>query len=87
MDLLHHVYLLLLGGQLHLAPIQENPERALDLGTGTGSTHHDILRRDNQANRFPWQEFGPSTLPSRCIALVDNEDMLTWPVNIRLRLS
>ncbi|KAL1961756.1 hypothetical protein VTN77DRAFT_1082 [Rasamsonia byssochlamydoides] len=34
-DLVHHIYRLLLGGELHLAPI-ENPQRVLDLGTGTG---------------------------------------------------
>ncbi|GAD98585.1 conserved hypothetical protein [Paecilomyces variotii No. 5] len=36
MDLLHHVYGLLLQGQLHYAPIPESPQRVLDLGTGTG---------------------------------------------------
>ncbi|KKA20747.1 UMTA methyltransferase family protein [Rasamsonia emersonii CBS 393.64] len=36
MDLLHHIYLLLLGGELHLAPIAKNPQRVLELGTGTG---------------------------------------------------
>jgi len=27
---------MLLGGELYLAPIPENPQRVLDLGTGTG---------------------------------------------------
>lgn len=36
MDLLHHIYGLLLGGKLHLAPISDNVQRVLDLGTGTG---------------------------------------------------
>ncbi|KAH7362171.1 S-adenosyl-L-methionine-dependent methyltransferase [Plectosphaerella cucumerina] len=36
MDLVHHLYRLLLRGELHLAPISENPQRVLDLGTGTG---------------------------------------------------
>lgn len=36
MDLVHHIYRLLLGGRLHLAPIKPNPQRVLDLGTGTG---------------------------------------------------
>lgn len=36
MDLVHHVYYLLMGGKLHLAPISPNPQRVLDLGTGTG---------------------------------------------------
>ncbi|KAL1966545.1 hypothetical protein VTN77DRAFT_4467 [Rasamsonia byssochlamydoides] len=35
MGLLHHIYLLVLGGKLHLSPIA-NPQRVLDLGTGTG---------------------------------------------------
>ncbi|KAJ4176425.1 hypothetical protein NW759_017535 [Fusarium solani] len=36
MDLAHHIYRLLIGGKLHLAPISDNPQRVLDLGTGTG---------------------------------------------------
>jgi len=36
MDLGHHIYRLALGGGLCLAPIGDNPQRVLDLGTGTG---------------------------------------------------
>ncbi|KAL2218104.1 methyltransferase [Thermoascus aurantiacus ATCC 26904] len=36
LDLSHHIYKMLLGGELYLAPIPENPQRVLDLGTGTG---------------------------------------------------
>ncbi|KAE8357614.1 S-adenosyl-L-methionine-dependent methyltransferase [Aspergillus caelatus] len=36
MDLLHHIYALILDGGLHMAPIKSHPERVLDLGTGTG---------------------------------------------------
>ncbi|KAF8473219.1 S-adenosyl-L-methionine-dependent methyltransferase [Kalaharituber pfeilii] len=35
LDIFHHVYALVLDGELYLAPIQ-NPSRILDLGTGTG---------------------------------------------------
>jgi ubiquinone/menaquinone biosynthesis C-methylase UbiE len=35
MDLLHHIYRLMLDGELQLAPVV-NPQRVLDLGTGTG---------------------------------------------------
>ncbi len=35
LDIFHHICLLLLGGKLHLAPIQ-HPQRILDVGTGTG---------------------------------------------------
>lgn len=36
MDLGHHVYSLVLGGRSHLSPLGDNPQRVLDLGTGTG---------------------------------------------------
>lgn len=36
MDLVHHIYSLMLDGKLHLAPIDKNSQRILDLGTGTG---------------------------------------------------
>ncbi|KAF5026816.1 hypothetical protein F66182_1100 [Fusarium sp. NRRL 66182] len=36
MDLVHHIYSLILDGKLHLAPIDNNVQRVLDLGTGTG---------------------------------------------------
>ena len=36
MDLAHHLYRMLLGGELHLAPIDKSTQRVLDLGTGTG---------------------------------------------------
>ena len=32
----HHIFTLLLDGKLFLAPIHEKPQRALDVGTGTG---------------------------------------------------
>ncbi|KAF8250897.1 S-adenosyl-L-methionine-dependent methyltransferase [Wilcoxina mikolae CBS 423.85] len=35
LDLVHHMYLIILEGRLTLAPI-ENPKRVLDVGTGTG---------------------------------------------------
>ncbi|ETN44269.1 uncharacterized protein HMPREF1541_10449 [Cyphellophora europaea CBS 101466] len=36
LDIGHHVFKILLGGQLHLAPIDINAGRVLDVGTGTG---------------------------------------------------
>lgn len=35
-DLTHHLYTLMLHGKLYLAPISENPQKVLDIGTGTG---------------------------------------------------
>jgi SAM-dependent methyltransferase len=36
LDLLHHIFLLILGGKLYDAPISTELKRVLDLGTGTG---------------------------------------------------
>ena len=36
LDIGHHMYTLLQEGKLFLAPIGDNPKRALDIGTGTG---------------------------------------------------
>jgi hypothetical protein len=35
LDMMHHIYSLMLGGKLHLAPLK-NPQNILDVGTGTG---------------------------------------------------
>jgi SAM-dependent methyltransferase len=36
LDLLHHLFKMILGGELITAPIGSNPQRVLDVGTGTG---------------------------------------------------
>lgn len=36
LDLLHHIFTLILGGKLYDAPIHPPPQRVLDIGTGTG---------------------------------------------------
>lgn len=36
LDLLHHIFLMLLDGKLYASPIENAPQRVLDLGTGTG---------------------------------------------------
>ncbi|KZM20216.1 uncharacterized protein EKO05_0001102 [Ascochyta rabiei] len=36
LDIFHHICLLILDGELNLAPIPKNPMHVLDLGTGTG---------------------------------------------------
>jgi tRNA1(Val) A37 N6-methylase TrmN6 len=35
-DMKHHWAKLMLNGKLHVAPIEKNPGKILDLGTGTG---------------------------------------------------
>ena len=36
LDLLHNCLLMTMDGKLFLAPIGDNPQRVLDVGTGTG---------------------------------------------------
>lgn len=36
LDLLHHLFLMMLDGKLYMSPTVTPPERVLDLGTGTG---------------------------------------------------
>lgn len=45
LDLGHHIFRLVLGGQLYRAPITKNPQRILDFGTGTGIWAIDMYLR------------------------------------------
>lgn len=36
MDMQHHIFLLAFNGELSIAPHVKNPQKILDLGTGTG---------------------------------------------------
>jgi tRNA1(Val) A37 N6-methylase TrmN6 len=50
MDLAHEIHLRLLRGELHKAPIPRNPQRILDVGTGTGIWAIDM------ADKYPCAE-------------------------------
>ncbi|KAL3595893.1 hypothetical protein FPOAC2_10263 [Fusarium poae] len=74
MDLVHHLYGLLLGGKLFLAPIPHEPHRVLDLGTGTGIWAMDF------ADEYPSAEvigtdlspIQPKWTPPNCFFEVDD---------------
>ncbi|RMJ18073.1 hypothetical protein CDV36_002248 [Fusarium kuroshium] len=74
MDLVHHIYSLILDGNLYLAPIGDHPQRVLDLGTGTGIWAIDF------ADDFPSAEvlgtdlspIQPEWTPPNCAFEVDD---------------
>ncbi|RSL59645.1 hypothetical protein CEP53_005726, partial [Fusarium sp. AF-6] len=74
MDLVHHIYRLLLDGELFLAPINKQPRRVLDLGTGTGIWAMDF------ADEYPSTEvvgtdlspIQPKWTPPNCLFEVDD---------------
>ncbi|QMW33970.1 hypothetical protein G4B84_009436 [Aspergillus flavus NRRL3357] len=74
MDMLHHIYRLMLGGGLYKAPTPQSPQRILDIGTGTGIYAIDI------ADEFPNAEIlgidlspiQPHWVPPNCKFVVDD---------------
>ncbi|ESZ91133.1 hypothetical protein SBOR_8497 [Sclerotinia borealis F-4128] len=76
LDLKHHVFKLILGGKLFCAPIDPNPQRILDIGTGTG------LWAIECADEFPSAEvtgtdlspIQPGWVPPNCKFLIDNAE-------------
>ncbi|KAL2855648.1 S-adenosyl-L-methionine-dependent methyltransferase [Aspergillus pseudodeflectus] len=81
LDLSHHIYRMLLNGELHRAPIK-NPKRVLDIGTGTGIWAIDFAEWDSE---HPESEvigndlspIQPSWIPPNCRFEVDDFE-LTW---------
>jgi hypothetical protein len=41
-DIKHHISMLITEGRLHLTPIGKNPQRVVDIGTGTGTSLFNI---------------------------------------------
>lgn len=61
LDLQHRKYSLVIGDRHFLAPIGDNPQRILDLGTGTGTTTVRPRRRACELTLYV-----PRHMGSRC---------------------
>ncbi|KLJ13561.1 hypothetical protein EMPG_11497 [Blastomyces silverae] len=79
MDLNHHIYRTLLGGALYLAPVPDNVQRVLDLGTGTGIWAIDFAEySDSHGNTGnDLSPIQPSWTPPNCKFEVDDFES-TW---------
>jgi len=74
LDFYHHIFRLILGGNLFHAPISSNPQRVLDFGTGTGIWAIDF------ADEFPsalvigtdLSPIQPNLVPPNCLFYVDD---------------
>lgn len=73
LDLSHHVYRLVLGGELQLAPIQ-HPKRVLDIGTGTGIWAIDFADEHPDAEVIgnDLSPIQPTWLPPNCRFEIDD---------------
>ncbi|KUJ08759.1 S-adenosyl-L-methionine-dependent methyltransferase [Mollisia scopiformis] len=77
-DMGHHMMLILLENELHLAPISENPQRILDVGTGTGIWAIDMADQHKSAqvvgtDLSPVQ---PAFVPPNCKFEIDDASVL-----------
>ncbi|KAI5808636.1 S-adenosyl-L-methionine-dependent methyltransferase [Peziza echinospora] len=81
LDLYHHIFLTLLDGRLHAAPL-EAPQRILDIGTGTGIWAMDMADENPQAEIIGTDvsPIQPNWVPPNCRFEVDDmEEEWTFP--------
>ncbi|CEJ54314.1 hypothetical protein PMG11_00632 [Penicillium brasilianum] len=73
LDLSHHIYLMLLKGELHAAPIK-NPRRVLDIGTGTGIWAMDFADEhpETEVIGIDLSPIQPSWVPPNCRFEIDD---------------
>ncbi|KAL3478289.1 S-adenosyl-L-methionine-dependent methyltransferase [Aspergillus californicus] len=78
LDLSHHIYRMLLKGNLHRAPLK-NPARVLDIGTGTGIWAIDFADEhpESQVIGNDLSPIQPSWIPPNCRFEVDDFEQ-TW---------
>lgn len=52
-DMKHHEFMLITDFRLHLSPIGDNPQRILDVGTGTGGLIYAVVSIDQNEAENP----------------------------------
>ncbi|KAH6972746.1 S-adenosyl-L-methionine-dependent methyltransferase [Ilyonectria sp. MPI-CAGE-AT-0026] len=74
MDLGHHIYSLVLGGKMNLAPLSDKPQRVLDIGTGTGIWAIDFADENPSAEVLgtDLSPIQPDWIPPNCTFEVDD---------------
>ncbi|KAJ5085771.1 hypothetical protein N7532_010542 [Penicillium argentinense] len=79
LDLSHHIYLMLLRGELQVAPVK-NPGRVLDLGTGTGIWAIDFAdgNPNSEVIGIDLSPIQPAWVPQNCRFEVDDFEQ-PWP--------
>lgn len=79
MDLLHHIYRMMLGGELLQKPPIE-PNHILDIGTGTGIWAIDIADEFPEASVIGTDisPIQPSWIPPNCQFYVDDAEATEW---------
>ncbi|TGZ77534.1 putative methyltransferase [Ascodesmis nigricans] len=83
LDLMHHIQLMVLGGELHMAPA-ENPKRVLDCGTGTGVWALDFgdSHPESKVTGVDLSPIQPDwASPNVQFEVDDLEKEWTWPQN------
>lgn len=83
LDLLHHIFKLILRGSVVAAPIHKHVQRVLDIGTGTGIWAIDFADEHPAAEviGIDLSPIQPTWIPPNCMFVVDDaeEDWLYTP--------
>jgi ubiquinone/menaquinone biosynthesis C-methylase UbiE len=76
LDFQHYFMLILLDGRLHLAPIGENPQSVLDVGTGTGIWAIEFADRYPSASVIgtDLSPIQPEFVPVNCLFEIDDAE-------------
>ncbi|KAF2265077.1 S-adenosyl-L-methionine-dependent methyltransferase, partial [Lojkania enalia] len=76
LDLLHHIFLLMLGGKLYDAPLPTPPSRVLDIGTGTGIWAIDFADENpgSEVLGTDLSPIQPTWVPPNCKFYIDDAE-------------